>query len=302
MSRSGTPAKRKPYVQSLDRGLLLMELLTYAEGPTTLAQLSEVLGVERSTVLRLLSTLEQRGYVQQDPGTRGYGMGVKVVELSRVIIDRLNVRSIAKAFLGRLVSATGESANLAIPAGRAGVCVDCEPSPSSLAVTNEIGFSFAPHATACGKVFLAAALESEGVQALPAEPLRAYTARTITDLPTLRAHLRTVLEQGYAADDEEWDVGVRCVAAPVYDHRGRVIAAISVSGPASRVTVDGIPRLADLVTSAAAGVSRQLGASGEGSEWVGWSTTDPSVDGESQHRSTRATRARKPAPTQRKEG
>jgi IclR family acetate operon transcriptional repressor len=218
-----------------------------------------MLDVDRSTVHRLLATLHQRGYVQQDPDSKRYCLGLKVVELSRLAIDRVSLRAVAKPYLKQLVRETGESANLAVMAQHHGICLDHEPSPSALAVTNDIGARFAPHATAAGKVLLASLPVEDVEVALGQDSLTPFTPRTITDLAGLQLHLEQVRQQGYAVDDEERFVGARCLAAPILDHRGKVVAALSISAPATRVTLNRVPDLARLVMDAAEQVSRELG-------------------------------------------
>jgi DNA-binding IclR family transcriptional regulator len=253
------PDQRGPHVQSLDRGLQLMEILSQADEPSGLGELSDLLSVDRSTVHRLLATLMHRGYVQQDPDSKRYTLGLKVVELSRLAIDRVSLRAVAKPHLKQLVRQTGESVNLAVMASLHCICLDHEPSPSALAVTNDIGGVFAPHATAAGKVLLASLPEERQQQVLLSEPLVGFTPRTITDVSALQRHLQIVRQQGYAVDDEERYLGVRCLAAPIYDHRGKVVAAVSVAGPATRVRLGSVPALAELVVSAAQGVSHEIG-------------------------------------------
>jgi len=259
MAKAVRSEPRGSYVQSLDRGLYLLELLGLAEEPAGLPELSEALGVDRSTVHRLLSTLLWRGYVQQDPGSKRYWLGLKVVELSRLAIDRLSLRSVTKPYLKRLARETGESANLAVMSDGHALCLDHEPCPLALAVTNDIGMVFVLHATAAGKVLLAAVPEAQQKDLLETEPLSAYTPRTMTDLPTLQMHLQLVQQQGYALDDEERYVGVRCLAGPLRDHRGKVVAAVSISGPTTRVTLDRVPALAELVVRIAADISVEMG-------------------------------------------
>jgi len=259
MAKALRSEPRGSYVQSLNRGLQLLELLGLAEEPAGLPELSETLGVDRSTVHRLLSTLLRRGYVRQDPDSKRYWLGLKVVELSRLAIDRLSLRAVAKPYLKRLVRETGESANLAVMADDHALCLDHEPSPSALAVTNDIGMVFVLHATAAGKVLLAALPEAQQKELLETEPLSAYTPRTMTDFPTLQMHLQLVQQQGYALDDEERYVGVRCLAGPIRDHRGKVVGALSLSGPTTRVTLDRVPALAELVMRIAADISVEMG-------------------------------------------
>ncbi len=246
-------------VRSLDRGLQLLEFLGAAPEPLSLADLARLAGVDRSTAHRLLGTLLQRGYVTQDARGKRYRLGLKVVELSRQALGDLKLRTVAKGPLKELVRTSGEAANLVVREGDQAVCVDIEPSPAVLAVTNEVGAIFALHATAAGKVLLAHLPEPEMAAWLARHPLPAFAPRSVTDRASLDSYLKQVRRQGYAVDDEESHVGVRCVAAPIRNHQGAVAAALSLSGPAARVTLERLPYFVVLAQKAARGTSTALG-------------------------------------------
>lgn len=257
------PAPRVARVQSLDRGLQLLELLGAAHEPMSLGDLAELVQVDRSTAHRLLGTLGQRGFIGQDARTKRYSLGLKIVELGRHALDGLSLRTVARSYLKELARESGESANLIVRAGGQAVCVELEPSPSILSVTNEIGAVFAPHATAAGKVLLAHATEADRLAWLGAAARPAFTPRTLSDLAALTSHLQQVMRQGFAVDDEESHLGVRCVAAPIRDNRGAVAAALSLSGPAMRVTLERLPTLTALVVKTARAISTALGYAAE---------------------------------------
>ncbi|MCC7354991.1 MAG: IclR family transcriptional regulator [Anaerolineae bacterium] len=250
---------RANHIQSLDRGLQLLEFLSQSSEPMGLAELAGLLRVDRSTAHRLLGTLAQRDFVRQDPESKHYSLGLKVVELSRRAVDGLTLRIVARDRLRHLVHESGESVNLVVMVRDQVVCVDAEPSPAVLAVSDEVGAIYALHATAAGKILLAHLPDAQRTNLLSREPLPGYTLRTLTDLNTLQAHLQLVRQQGYALDDEERFSGVRCVAAPVRDRRSKVVAAISISGPATRITLEKVPELAGLVKKTASDISTALG-------------------------------------------
>lgn len=252
---------QKTLIQSLDRGLQLLEIISQAKEPMGLPELAEMLDVDRSTVHRLLATLQKRNYVTQDPINKRYSLGLRVIELSRRALDGINFRAIAKPYLKRLSKETGESTNLFILTNNHAICVDYEASPSPLSVSNDTGIVYIMHATAGGKVLMAFLPETQRQRILKSSPLTAFTPRTITDMNALQMHLQQIRELGYALDDEERYVGVRCIAAPIFDHTQKVIAGISMSGPASRVTLERIPELAKIVVQAADDISAELGFS-----------------------------------------
>ena len=257
------PNDQKSLIQSLDRGLQLLDIISQANEPMGLPELAEMLKVDRSTVFRLLGTLQQRNFVVQDPITKRYSLGLKAIELSRRALDGINFRAIAKPYLKRLAKETGESTNLFILADDHAICIDFVASSSPLAVANDTGIIYIMHATAGGKVLLAFLPEAICQRIIKSNPLKAFTPRTITDANVLQMHLAQIREQGFALDDEERYVGVRCIAAPICDHTRKVIAGISMSGPASRVTLDHIPELAQSVKHAANDISIELGFSGK---------------------------------------
>jgi DNA-binding IclR family transcriptional regulator len=259
MATDSHTERRAGRVQSLDRGLQLLELLGQATEPMSLAQLTERVQVDRSTAHRLLATLVQRGYVSQEAQSRRYRLGLRLVVLSRKALGDLTLRSAARPPMKELVRESGETANLVVLVGEQAVCIDLEQSPSVLSVTNEVGAVFVLHATAAGKVLLAHRLEAERLARLAAAGLSTFTPRTVADLAVLETQLAAIRRQGYAVDDEESHVGVRCIAAPVRDHQAAVVAALSLSGPAARVTLERLPFFVALAQKAAHGTSAALG-------------------------------------------
>lgn len=251
--------EQKSLIQSLDRGLQLLEIISLASEPMGLPELADLLEVDRSTVHRLLGTLQQRNYVFQDSQSKRYSLGMRVIELSRRALDSINFRAIAKPYLKSLSKETGESTNLFILTNDHAVCVDYEASPSPLAVSNDIGIIYIMHATAGGKVLLAFMPEQLSLKIIKGSSLESFTPRTITDPNSLQMHLLQIREQGFALDDEERYIGVRCIAAPIFDHTRKVIAGISMSGPASRVTLERVHVLSKFVVQTADDISAALG-------------------------------------------
>jgi len=225
-------------IKSLARGLLLLNLLAEATNGSGVTELAKQLDINKSSASRLLQTLAQYGYVEKDEETRRYHLGAQVVVLSRSVLTRMPLRDQAKPFLHKLMERTGEGAHLAIVAQGQALYIDQVESPATLSVNTGVG-TFAPlHCTALGKSLLA-----YGATPMPDE-LQAYTQHTITDPAVLLDHLEQVRRQGYATDDEEYAHGVRCVAVPVWDYRGKVVGAIGISGPMGRMGLDRLPDLA----------------------------------------------------------
>ena len=217
-------------VQSVARALDVLEALAAAGKPLGVAELGESTGLPLGTAHRLLQSLHERGYVRRD-GSRKYSLGPSAVRLADGAQDAL-ARS-ARPYLAELVALSGETANLAVRAGDDVVYIAQVPSPHTLRMFAEVGRHVPPHSTAVGKVLLAALPRHEALGIVRRAGLPARTPATITELDAFAVELDGVTARGWAADDEEQEPGVRCVAVPVVGS-GPTIAAMSVSGPAER--------------------------------------------------------------------
>jgi DNA-binding IclR family transcriptional regulator len=199
-----------------------------------------------------MQTLANYGYAEKDLDTQRYRLGPKIVELSQSLLARMPFRDEAKPYLRELVAITNECAHLAIAAQGQVLYIDQVDSPATLRVNADIGHLASLHCTALGKVLLAF-----GNVPLPTE-LTAHTPRTITNAEALQMHLEQVKRQGYAIDDEEYDYGVRCIAAPVYNLNGEMVAAMGISGPSNRMNLEIISTMAAKVTGVAQALSDHL--------------------------------------------
>ena len=221
---------RTASVQSVDRSLDLLEALAREGGPVGVAELVDLTGLPQGTVHRLLQSLHQRGYVRRD-ASRKYSLGTSAVRLADAA-QRAMVRS-ARPHLAELVALSGETANLAVLEGDDVVYVAQVPSPHTLRMFAEVGRHVPPHSTAVGKVLLAAMPRDRALAVVRRTGLSARTPATITDPDAFATELDLVAVQGWAADEEEQEAGVRCVAVPVGEP-GAALAALSLSGPAER--------------------------------------------------------------------
>lgn len=218
-------------VQSVDRALDVLEALAVADGEVALSDLAAQTGLAYGTVHRLLRTLAARGYVRQNDD-RKYALGAALLRLSDPA-ERL-FRLGARPYLAQLVEVSGETANLAVMEGDAAVYVAQVPSRHRLRTFAEVGRRVLPHCTAVGKVLLAWRPETEATQVLGRTGLPRRTSHTITELDAALDELAKVRAAGYALDCGEEELDVHCVAVPVRDE-GRVVAAMSISGPKSRI-------------------------------------------------------------------
>lgn len=247
----------KSTVQSLDRGLaILVELL---DGELSVTEVAARLDIDKSTAYRLLSTLESRGFVTQNDRNRKYLLGLTCIKLAGSVLQGLNVRDVARPYLELLTEETGETSFLGLLEDSAVVYVDRVRSSSPLAVTSDVGARAPLHSTATAKAVLAY-LPVEAVRPMILRANRvAHTPRTMTNPELIVGHLEQVRQRGYAMDDEEFCIGLRCVASPIFDHSGHVVGSISVSGPAQRVTLERVDELGRRVRQVADELSRSLG-------------------------------------------
>ena len=244
-------------VQSLERAFLLLELMADAGGEVALSRLAADSGLPLSTIHRLVGTLVGRGYVRRLPSRR-YVLGPRLIHLGESSSRALGTWALPH--LSRLVDEIGETANLAMLDGDHVVYAAQVPSRHSMRMFTEVGRRVHVHCTGVGKVLLAQ-LPAESARALLERTgMPARTQRTVTDADTLLAQLPTVAEQGYAVDDGEQELGVRCVAVPVGS--GGTAAAISVSGPEGRLGMEAVPRIVRLLRSAAAALASELSDGG----------------------------------------
>lgn len=225
------------------------------------SELGRKLNLHKSTVSRLLSTLESEGLLERAPGTDKYRLGHEIWRLAGHAGHLGDVRLVARPVLGELAEATRETVNLAVLDGVEVYNVDQVSGPHLVRIGNWVGRHTPLHCVANGKALLAYQ-PAVDIEQLLVSPFPVFTPRTVTDPAALCQELAAVRAQGYACALGEIEVGLNAVAAPVFDVSGQVVAAVSVSGPAYRVTAERIPELARLTRVAADKVSSRLGYRG----------------------------------------
>lgn len=221
-------------VQSLERAIAILRSFTEAEPELGVGELSRRLGLHKSTVSRILATLEREGLVGRHPETGKYRLGLGLVSLAGVALGRLNVRGASQPHLPALVEATHETVNVVVRDGGECVNVEREASTRPIHYTGWIGRRMPLHCTAGGKVLIAWLPPAQREAILPA-PLRRYTAQTLADPARLEASLAAIVALGYAIDHDEFEEGFSAIAAPLRNHMGEVAGAIAVSGPTYRM-------------------------------------------------------------------
>lgn len=245
-------------VQSIQRAIAILRSFTEAEPELGITTLSKRLGLHKSTVFRLLATLEQEGLISQNPETEKYRLGVGLVSLAGVALGRLNVRGAAQPHMNALADLSQETVNLTILDGKECVNIERIASPKPIQYVGWIGRRTPPHATASGQVLLAALPPEQRDQILPAS-LTQYTPKTIAERPILETRLFHICQQGYAIVHEEFEAEFSAIAAPIFNHLGQTIASLSISGPTYRLGPGKIEALVESVTQSARRISADLG-------------------------------------------
>lgn len=254
--------RRGQRVNSVARALDILDCLATHRGEVGVTEISHELGVHKSTVSRMLATMESRGYVSRNGASGKYCLGMRLVELASYRLEQIDLRTQARPFLEELVRATGETAHLAVFDQGKVVYVDKVDTPQTLMMRSKIGYRVFAHCTALGKAILAALPDELVEQVINEKGLPRFTPNTIVDPLALKEHLRRVRVQGYAIDDEEHEEGIRCAAAAILDHAGRVVGALSVSGPTLRISRQEVETIGNLVRDNARRLSVSLGYHG----------------------------------------
>ncbi len=246
-------------VQVLERALRLLDLLAQSDADLGPTELGERLGLHRSTTHRLLKVLEQHQLIRKSQVEGKYGLGIKLFELGSRVVPQGDVATRAQPFLRRLVDLAGETAHVCVLNDAEMVSVANVEGPWTLRTPSTVGRRTPLYCTSVGKALMAYLPKAEQARLLDRVKLVRRTKRTLTTRAALEAELQLVRRRGFAMDNEEIEEGLRCVGAPIFNHRGDVVAAISVAGPVFRVTRQRLPEIVRAVKHAGRELSRDLG-------------------------------------------
>ncbi|MFI5681088.1 IclR family transcriptional regulator [Streptomyces cellulosae] len=244
-------------VQSVDRAVSVLEILA-RHGEAGVTEIADELDVHKSTAFRLLGVLENRGLVAQAKDRGKYYLGAGVLRLAGAAAVRLDISQEGVPVCREVADELGETVNIAVLDDDAAVNIMQARGTASVTAQNWLGRRTPLHATSSGKVLLAH-MPPTLREGLLARALPRFTERTITGASVLRGELEAVVEQGYALTIEELELGLAAASAPVRAHDGKVIAAISVSGPVYRLNSDRLPEVAKRTVAAGAELSRRMG-------------------------------------------
>lgn len=257
------PTKHSKVNQSVEKVLQIIEIMTRQSGPMRLQDVALKAEMPPSTTLRMLNTLLVYGYVNQDPHTLRYSLSLKFAQIGSMVCDQVSLRDIAHPLLVELSQRCQESGCLAIEQEMEVVYTDVVDGPDSmLKIMQRIGKRAPMHSTGVGKLLLLNYSNRQLGEYIAAKGLPALTPNTLVTREALVGKLEEIRAQGYALDDEECELGARCVAAPVRDFSGKIVAGISVSGPVSRMSMERINIIAPVVMETAAKISKLMAYEG----------------------------------------
>jgi len=245
-------------VQAINRVLDIVELLATAKEGLGVTEIGQAIGLHKSTVHRLCNALAVRGYIEKDPGGI-YRLGLKFMEINGLFLKKLELKTEALPFIRKLAEILGQPVHLAILDGVEVVYIEKVDVVNSIRMYSQIGRRVPAHCTAIGKVLIAALDEERLAERLELIKFERRTPNTITSKEKFSKVIFETRERGWAVDDEENEPGVRCVAAPIYDYTGKVIAAVSVSGDSRVISPDRDGEISEQVRQTAASISGGMG-------------------------------------------
>lgn len=261
MSQPAAPKRvedDKSRIQSIGKMLGVLGCFSTVHRKLSLGQIAATSGLPRPTTHRMLSALREVGFVEQDPRSGAYSLGIRLFELGSLALANLDLLREAKPFMDRLSRLAGESAHLGVFNGFEVIVVEREEPSDKPARGIQPSEACPAYCTGVGKAVLAFQPD-EVIERVIAQGLKPFTGNTLTDPQRLREEMARIRERGYAIDDSEHEVWVRCVAAPIRNASGHVFASLSATGPADRMVPERLAQLAPLVIQTADSVSRQLG-------------------------------------------
>lgn len=247
-----------PPLSSVKKALKVLQAFTDERTELGVTQISELLKSHKSSISRILMTLMAEGFVEKNPLTNKYRLGMKLVELGNRALSRFELKEYAGPYLEALAKKTNEIIHLSILDKNEIVYTDKKGEGQVLTVATKIGGRNPAYACGMGKVLLAGLSSEELVKVMSLAPLKRFTSTTIAEIPQLLKELEKVRKQGFALDNEESFPGIKCVAAPIKDIRGTVIAAMSATVPKQRMDRERMKELTKLVTECAQQISEQI--------------------------------------------
>ncbi|WP_240984507.1 IclR family transcriptional regulator [Acididesulfobacillus acetoxydans] len=246
-------------IKSVSKALKIIDFLAEARRDVSLGEIAKEMNLAKSTAYGLLATLRDFDYVEQSPFDGKYRLGIRLFEVGNVVANTWDVRQIAGPHIEYLVDNLGETVHLVILDKGEVLYIDKRESKQSLRIVSQVGNRLPAHCTGVGKVLLAHLPAGELKRLLAVKGLKRYTKNTITEEKVLLEELKKIGRQGYSIDDEEIMDGLRCVAVPIRNFSGKVIAGMSVSGPTARLDGERLESIIEHMLKTGQDISASLG-------------------------------------------
>jgi len=247
------------FVHSLAKGVNILSAFDYNKKELSVLEISKITGIHRTTVHRSIFTLEKEGFIEKNESTGRYRLGLKLFELGNMVAANMDIRHRARAHIEKLAGSCGIATHLVIMDDWEAIYIDKIESPKSMIRYSRVGKRVPLHCTAVGKILLGGVPDEEIIKALSKSEFNKLTPNTIDNLYELLQQVQHARDMGYALDLEELELGLNCVAVPVYNYRGNVIAAISASGSASQFPAEIIKSMIGPVQEAGKAISKGMG-------------------------------------------
>ncbi|MDQ0455616.1 IclR family transcriptional regulator [Rhizobium paknamense] len=253
--------KESGSVQSIHRALTILERLGACEDGLTLKEVALQVALPPSSTHRILTTLQRQRFVRFDPATMCWSVGVQAFLVGNAFARSRDMVTLAIPFMRRLMVASGETVNFFMLDGSEVVCMAQVQSQHTVRAISRPGGGAEMHRSAAGKMILAHMTDEEVAAILERKGMARYTDHTITTPEALRSELAKIRQRGFSVDNEEFSLGLRCIAAPIHDETGSVYAAVSIAGPANRITEARTQAMGELVEICARSVTSEFGGS-----------------------------------------
>lgn len=246
-------------IHVIDRAAQILGCFGFDHVELSVSEIGAKTGLHRSTAHRILMALEYNDLIKQNSDSGKYRLGIKLFKLGHQAVSQLNLREVCRPFLRRLMNETKETVHLAVVDNDQILYLDKVEGPHALRMPSRVGRNIPTYCTSLGKAMLSGLDDQEVKRLLRIQDLKSYTANTVKNVDQLLADLRAVRKRGYAVDNEEIEIGLRCVGAPIKDYTGVMVGAISVAAPSARFSRQQIPGVGRLVMTVAEEISVKLG-------------------------------------------
>jgi IclR family KDG regulon transcriptional repressor len=245
-------------VRAVERALQILTSFDDEHPERGVSEIAEAVGLHKATTHRILTTLLNFRFIERSSDGQKYRLGIQLVDLGFKVIRRMDLRRETLPYINKLVQQLDEAVDLSIYDHGEVLSVEVLHSSHALSIAATVGQRLPAHCTASGKLFLAHLTENE-LEVLLSQPLATYTKKTISSPEILRQQFEIIRQRDYAIDDEEFEVGIRSVSAPIRNRAGSLIAAISIPGPISRMPMSRIEEIAQVLIDTTKSISQHLG-------------------------------------------